>query len=76
MYLVDQSIVEQTKKCDQNFACLNGSCYPSCKIASCVSNSVHFIEKFERDCPYHQEFGFSYVCMCPVRKEIYNKFAV
>lgn len=76
MYEVEKSIIDKTINCDNNFACLTEENSPSCKVSSCVGCKIHFLEKLERDCPYHQEFGFSYICKCPVRIELYNKYKI
>lgn len=72
MYKIDQDIIDKATKCDKEFACLKESCHPSCKVSDCINYKVHFIEKLDRHCPYFVHFGFSTVCTCPVRKEIFN----
>lgn len=76
MYEVDKSIIDLAVNCDIKYNCLSEGGKPCCNVESCVNCSVHFLEKLERDCLYHQEFGFSNVCICPVRKEIYRKYKV
>lgn len=76
MYKVDKTIIEKAECCDKNLACLSEENHPSCKIDSCVGNKIHFVEKLERECKYYQEFGFSYICKCPVRIELYNKYKI
>ena len=74
MYEIDQSIILQAANCDMDFICLTEKAHPSCKVESCIGCSVHFIEKLERNCNFNQAFGNGHVCICPVRKEIYNKY--
>lgn len=76
MYEVDQTIIDKAVDCDKNHACLTEENHPCCKVSSCVGSKILFLEKLERDCPYHQEFGFSYICNCPVRIELYNKYKI
>ena len=76
MYEVDKTIIEKATRCDKNYSCLSEENLPSCKVASCVGCKIHFIEKLERDCEYYQEFGFSFICNCPVRIELYNKYNI
>ena len=76
MYVIDKSILNQANKCDRDFECLTNPTQPSCKISSCINQNIHFLEKLERSCPYNIEFGYSPICTCPVRKEIYNKYGV
>ena len=74
MYEIDKSVIEEAVKCDRNHECLTQSEQPSCKICHCINNQIHFVEKLERLCPYYLEFGYGYVCNCPVRKEIFNLY--
>ena len=76
MYEVDQTIIAKAINCDKNHVCLTEEIPSICKVSSCVGCKIHFLKKLERDCPYHQEFGFSYICKCPVRMEIYDKYKI
>lgn len=73
---IDESIIKQTKHCAHDFECLENVNY-LCRIAkveSCIDNSVLFIECPKNWCEYKLNFGYSAICNCPVRKEIYNKY--
>ena len=66
-----------TTDCDDNFDCIRNSNHVYCKVENCVDNKVHFIKCLnENYCPYRMLFGHSYICNCPTRKEIYNKFGI
>lgn len=73
MYKIDQKIIGQTTKCDKEFACLKEHGNPCCIIDNCINGKVHFVKELKRQCFYSMCFGNSVVCLCPVRKEIYNK---
>ena len=74
-YEIDPDIIKSATQCDRNLECLIKEDQPSCKITECVNNKVHFLEELCRPCTYFIRYGFdSFICTCPVRKEIYNKF--
>jgi hypothetical protein len=71
---IDESIIAETKRCHKDFKCLKGEqCY--CQAESFASNKVLFVKvKGYPFCRYKLPFGFSYICRCPVRIEIFNKY--
>jgi len=72
---IDKETLKQTTHCDSNFKCLKNDVAELCKIESCFNGELHFIKcKDELVCNYKMPFGGSYVCSCPVRREIYNKY--
>ena len=74
LYDINKEIIAKADKCDKNYACLYEPDGLSCTILSCLNGKIHFVNKLERMCPYHLEFGYSHLCGCPVRKEIYDKY--
>jgi len=71
---IEKEILEKTVHCKKNFDCIinNNICG---KVVSCVDKEVHFVECREINfCNYRLIFGNSYICTCPTRKEIYNKY--
>ncbi len=73
---VDDNILRETTKCRKNFSCLNGE-KPICTVEFCIENTVHFVKCASNDsCVYRVPFGYSYVCICPVRKELYNRYKI
>jgi hypothetical protein len=45
-----------------------------CEVIQCVNREVHFVCGTEGGiCDYRINFGSSYICSCPVRKEIYRQ---
>lgn len=76
MFDISEEILAKAKNCDRDFACLTEEDQPSCKISHCVNDKILFLEKLERHCPYHLSYAHEYVCNCPVRIEIYQKYGV
>ncbi len=73
---VDDNIIQKTTKCRKNFSCLSGE-NPFCTVESCIEKEIHFIKCFSNEpCNYRVHFGYSYVCICPVRKELYNRYKI
>ncbi len=73
---IDNDIVQKTTKCRENFSCLSGKT-PLCKVECCIENKVLFIKCISNEpCDYRVSFGHSYVCVCPVRIELYNRYKI
>jgi hypothetical protein len=74
---VDDNIKQKTTKCRKNFSCLSGGT-PLCSVELCIENNIHFIKCVSNEsCSYKVPFGYSsHVCICPVRKEIYNNYKI
>ena len=73
---VDDDIIQQTTKCGKNFSCLSGE-KPICSVELCIDNKIHFIKCVSnKSCSYRVPFGYSDVCTCPVRKELYNRYKI
>lgn len=76
-FLINDETLQATTDCEKGFSCLNGKIYDLCKVESCINEKVHFI-KCANDgyCTYQDPFGYDFVCACPTRKEIYNKYKI
>lgn len=76
--LISKKILEETTECNRNFICLNTpEVVINCKVISCISNKVHFVDCPDYNiCTYLMNFGNSFICNCPVRKEIFNKYGI
>ena len=72
---IDEDVKKSTTKCEKDFRCLVDKTYELCKVTESVHDNVLFI-KCEEDnyCIYRMDFGNSYICNCPTRKEIYKKY--
>lgn len=74
---IDKIIIEKTLNCNKNFDCLNNNAHVCCKVEDCINNEVHFIKCLEKlQCTYKMSFGESFICTCPTRKEIFNKYKI
>jgi len=71
---IKKEILDKTLYCTKDFDCLknNNIC---CKVERCVNKEVHFVKCGEKNlCSYRLTFGSSFICTCPTRKEISNKY--
>jgi len=74
---VDEAVMCATTHCTRSFRCLEPSGSSLCRVQKCVRGTVHFIECLDRtSCSYRMSFGKAFVCNCPVRKEIYDRYGL
>ena len=77
IFNVDDSIIRRTTRCEKNLSCMSEQRNELCKITRNVEDKVYFVKCQENEsCSYRLSFGDSFICNCPVRKEIYNKYHV
>jgi hypothetical protein len=73
-FIISEEILEQTKHCNKDFSCLSGNKECLCEIKECVGCIVLFIKhQVNNGCNYKKYFGYSPLCTCPTRKEIYKQ---
>ena len=77
---VSDEVIEKTTECSSNYYCLENNnslkCSANksmCKVESAINN-ILFVDWDHKDCHYKVGFGNSFMCMCPVRKEIYKRY--
>ena len=75
---ISEDIVNNTTECTKDFSCLNPDAQRDiCKILACLKNNLYFIKCLNEDyCSYRMSFGADFLCMCPVRKDIYNRYRI
>lgn len=73
---ISDRVLEATTKCKKDFCCLNGK-GDLCTIADCVNDQILFVQVKDGEyCPYKQQFGNEFICGCPVRKELFDKYRI
>lgn len=76
-YIVSKDIINKADKCTRDFSCLYGDKDCICDFEDAVENKILFIKPIKNImCDYRVSFGYSYICSCPVRKELYNSYNV
>ena len=73
---INKELVDKTIKCQKSFDCLNNDKHVFCKVELCANDKVHFVKCSDNHSSYRMSFGYSDVCNCEIRKEIFNKYNI
>lgn len=74
---INEETLKNTTKCKKKFSCLKGNRNDLCKVKSSINGKINFVECINsKDCNYRISYGYSFICMCPVRNEFYNHFNI
>ena len=73
---IDQEIIDLTKECKNNFACLNGDTDVLDKVDYSSGEKILFVKLdcVKNGCFYYLPFRNSYFCWCPTRTKIYEQY--
>lgn len=72
---ISQKTIDQTTKCNFEKKCLENENFPLCDVERVSESGVLFVDKIAAgECNHIYGFGFSHICVCPVRKEISCKY--
>jgi len=73
---ISEDLLKKTTRCKKDFSCLSGE-RKLCRVELCVDDKIHFIKCVSNEpCGYKIPFGYSFVCICPVRKELHNRYGI
>jgi hypothetical protein len=74
---IDDKIVGKVKRCKKEFGCLKNEKHACCAVVGCIKKNVHFIKNSDdQNCSFNVAFGHLFMCTCPIRKEIFNKYGI
>lgn len=75
MFSVSDHIIKSTTNCENAFSCLSGKKDCLCEVESDYGTII-FLNAPNPNmfCSYRMSFGYSHVCHCPTRKEIYKQY--
>ena len=74
---ISEDIIEKTRGCKKNFSCLDGSSECLCEVKGASGYDILFVNpESNGDCTYCTPFGKSFLCHCPTRNEIYNRYSI
>ena len=73
-FKISADILNETIKCRTNFSCLNGSTECLCTVKEKVNNAILFVKPADNRCNYCLPFGYSQICLCPARMELFKKY--
>lgn len=64
-------------RCEKGFSCLSAHRNDLCKVESCIPGKVIFLETLnDNSCHYATSFGYTRICNCCTRKELYEKYVI
>lgn len=64
-------------KCKKGFSCLKKGKEDFCAVEDCINEQILFVKVLnDKYCPYKQQFGNEFICGCPVRKGLYDKYRI
>ncbi len=67
--------LQETEKCRNNFSCLADDKGCLCDVEDSYDGRVLFVKAANsKSCEYMMSFGYSHVCHCPTRKELYSRY--
>lgn len=74
---IKEETIKKTNKCNKKFACLSTNNQVCCKVEYRTNGSFLFIYcSNNKHCNYIMTLGNNYICNCPIRKEIYNRYCI
>ena len=71
---INSDILKKADQCREDYSCLKGDSKCLCEVDSNFDNNILFIKPANMLCNYNMSFGYSHICKCPVRKEIYHRY--
>ena len=74
---IAENVIDETTRCRKEFACLAGTGECLCELKCCFSGKSYFVKpNGSITCNYRVSIGSNFVCSCPTRKEIYNRYSI
>lgn len=73
-YELSPDIVKKAKKCKKGLQCLKNEKPNFCPAISNIGGEVLTLTR--NSCSYKMSFGNSFICNCPVRKALNNKYGI
>lgn len=75
---IDVDILNNTDKCKNNFSCLFNGKECLCNVERCINGNICFVKPLNgnRVCDYKLSWKNTFICNCPTRKEIYNRYKI
>jgi len=73
-YKISSDILNETTQCKDNYSCLTGGRVCLCEVTEYFTHRIMFVKPMNAGCSYCMSFGYSHICNCPTRKEIYYRY--
>lgn len=71
---IHTEILNKADQCRDNYSCLHGEGKCLCEVESHFDKNILFVKSPKMLCNYYMSFGYSHICKCPARKEIYYRY--
>lgn len=66
-----------TERCPHSFICLGNEAIDMCTVENCIEGDGCFLKAVKfHDCTYQISFGYSKICNCPTRIELYKNYGI
>ena len=69
-------ITSQAVRCENSHICMIDPGHNICEVEYTVGKEVEFIRELKHSCPYNSQYGDGFICYCPVRHELRQKFGI
>lgn len=77
VYEIDKEILNRTTKCEHKLVCLTDGNCPNCDVECRIGGNCVFVKLKEgRSCFYVIPHDGRYICSCPTRCALYEKYEV
>ncbi len=74
---IDKGILKKTTRCNFDFSCLTGDKTCLCEVIDQKGfSSIKVRPNPDLPCSYNLPFNKSHYCICPTRREIYQKYKI
>ena len=74
-YEIDDAIIKAATKCEKNHICMESVSHVYCSVEHCLMHRIYYIKcLYGEPCPYKETMDNFPICICPVRKEIFNQY--
>ena len=72
---ISEDSIRKTSKCPHSYKCLNGQASRLCRPENSITGYGVFVDsEVAGPCPYKLPFGYGWICKCPVRIEIFERY--
>ena len=72
---IREDVIASATQCEKDIACLHSADHVYCTVENCLMHRVPYVRcRNEEPCVYKGDLEGSHICMCPIRKEIFNRY--
>jgi hypothetical protein len=73
---VGEEAFDRTTQCPHEFICLDEGKCARCRIKKTIPHDGLMIlgDRPNGDCPYLMSFGCSWMCLCPTRHDLFERY--